>query len=143
MGEQGRSPTLGQLLQQARLLQGLSLGQAAARLHREDGSSISPRSLRLLEQARRRPSLHLTQELATVLALDRILLLTYAHHADAVLRRYLHVWPERESGLIEMLLTAEQYRFVHWERVTRQIIVPAASAPFQRRSPVTRAQPRR
>ncbi len=131
--------TLGQLLHQARLIQGLSLRQAAARLSRKDGRPFSPRYLHLLEQDQRRPSLHLTHQLATVLALDMVLLLTCAHHADAVLRRYLQARPEHERELIEMLVKAEQHGFVAWERVTREIVAPAASAALRRGSRTTRA----
>jgi transcriptional regulator with XRE-family HTH domain len=122
-------PTLGQLLQQARVLQGLSLRQAAARLLREDGRPITSKYLRLLEQDHRRPSLHLVQQLATVLALDDVLLVAYAHQADALLRQYLRTHPSSEIALVAMLWHAAQRGFVDWARVTRQIVAPDVRRP--------------
>ena len=124
--------TLGQLLQQARALQGLSLRQAAARLRRQDGRSITPKYLHMLEQDSRRPSLHLTRQLAGVFALDEAFLIAEAHQTDALLRRYLRTWPEREQALAEMVLRAEQRGFVAWERVTRHIVTPQGAAAAQR-----------
>jgi hypothetical protein len=60
-----------------------------------------------------------------------VLLLTCTHDADAVLRRYLQARPEHERELIEMLVKAEQHGFVAWERVTREIVAPAASAALR------------
>jgi transcriptional regulator with XRE-family HTH domain len=131
MGESGSS-TLGHLLHQARVLQGLSLRQAAARLHHEDGRPISPRYLHMLEQDHRRPSLHLTRQLAGVFALDEAFLIAEAHQTDALLRRYLRTWPEREQALAEMVLRAEQRGFVAWERVTRHIVTRQGAAASQR-----------
>jgi len=133
MAPQACEPTLGQLLHQARDVQGLSLRQVAARLQRADGRPISPKYLQLLEQDRRRPSLPLADQLARTLALDTVTLLTLAHLTEALVRRYLQAWPEAELGLIEMLLQAEQRGFVAWDRVTQQLIAPAApTAPGQR-----------
>ena len=143
MTDERPTQTLGQLLHQARLIQGLSLRQAAARLSRKDGRPISPRYLHLLEQDQRRPSLHLTHQFATVLALDMVLLLTCAHHADAVLRRSHQARPACARGRSARVVKTEQHGCVAWERVTREIVAPAGSAALQRESRTTRVGSRR
>ena len=140
MAESGSSPTLGHFLSQARVLLGLSLRQAAARLHHADGRPISPRYLHMLEQGRRRPSLHLIRQLAGVFALDEAFLIAAAHQTAALLRRYLQTWPEREWALAEMVLRAEERGFVAWERVTRHIVTPRGAAAAQRSTRTHRVQ---
>jgi transcriptional regulator with XRE-family HTH domain len=135
--------TLGQLLQQARLLLGFTLQDVAARVHREDGQPLSPQYLHKLERDQTRPSLRLAHELATVLALDTVLLLTLAHRADALVWRYLQARPDAEMALIDMLLTAEQRGFVGWERVTRQFVAPDLLSSPRCRQRISRGRMRR
>jgi transcriptional regulator with XRE-family HTH domain len=120
----GRSTpqTFGQLLQQARKAQGLSLRQAAARLYRDDGQPLSASYLHDLEHDRRRPSPHVLRECAVGLQIPYDVLLTYAHQADAILQAYLQEMPEAEADLSWLLLLARQYRFSAWERLARQIL---------------------
>ncbi|MGE3537383.1 MAG: helix-turn-helix domain-containing protein [Candidatus Tectimicrobiota bacterium] len=129
--------TLGQLLRQARHIQGLSIRQVAARLHHPDGRAITPKYLSLLEHDQRRPSLALAYECAMVLALDVILVLTLAHRAEGLLQQYLQRYPHAERGLIELLARAEQQGFTAWERVTRQLVVPQRASAAMR-TPGTR-----
>ena len=137
------TPTLGPLLHQARLTQGLSLRHAAARLSRKDGRLISPRALHVLAQDHRRPSLPRTYQRAMVLALERVLLLTCAPHADVLLRRSLQARPACARGRSARVVKTEQHRGVAWERVTRAIVAPAGSAALQRGSRTTRVGSRR
>lgn len=143
METQAAMQTLGQLLHQARALQGLSLRQAAARLRRQDGRPITAKYLHLLEHDCRRPSLHLTQQLAAMLALDEAFLVAQAHQTDALLRRYLQGRPEQEIALAEMVLKAEQHGFVAWERVTTHIIARATSPATHRQTRTRRIYRRR
>lgn len=135
--------TLGQLLRQAREIHGLSLRQMAERLHRPDGHPITPKYLHLLEQDCRRPSLHLTQQLATMLALDEAFLVAHAHQTAALLRRYLQERPEQEHAFAEMVLQAEHHGFVAWERLTRQIVASKGSSPVRDRARDRRSRTRR
>jgi transcriptional regulator with XRE-family HTH domain len=140
MAASGASPTLGHVLSQARSLLGLSLRQAAARLHHADNRPISPRYLHMLEQDRRRPSLHLTRQLASMFALDEAFLIAAAHQTDALLRRYLQTRPECEWALAEMVLRAEERGFVAWERVTQHIVAMQGAAASQGMPRTSRAQ---
>jgi transcriptional regulator with XRE-family HTH domain len=134
MAFQVTTQTLGQLLRQAREIHGLSLRQMAGRLQRQDGQPITPKYLHLLEQDCRRPSLHLTQQLATILALDEAFLVAQAHQTAALLRRYLQEQPEREHAFAEMMLQAEHHGFVAWERLTRQIVASQGSSLVRARA---------
>jgi len=136
------TPTLGPLLHQAPLTQGLSLRHAAARLSRKDGRLISPSALHVLAQDHRRPSLPLTYQRAMVLALERVLL-TCAPHADALLRRSHQARPACARGRRARVVKTEQHGCVAWERVTREIVAPAGSAALQRESRTTRVGSRR
>jgi transcriptional regulator with XRE-family HTH domain len=143
VASQAAMPTLGQLLQQARELQGLSLRQAAARLKHKNGRPITPKYLHLLEQDDRRPSLHLVLQLATALALDVVLLVAYAHQADALLRQYLEAHPTSELELVAMLWQAEHRGFVDWARVTRLIVAPDTLRLHRGQPPTPRTRVRR
>src|SRR5882672_11325852 len=140
MAFQVATQTLGQLLRQAREIHGLSLRQMAGRLHHPDGHPITPKYLHLLEQDCRRPSLHLTQQLATALALDEAFLVAQAHQTAALLRRYLQERPEREHAFAEMVLQAEHHGFVAWERLTRQIVTSQGSSAVRDRTRVRRSR---
>jgi len=67
-----------------------------------------------------------------VFALDEAFLIAEAHQTDALLRRYLRTWPEREWAIAEMILRAEQRGFVAWERVTRHMVAPQGALASQR-----------
>jgi hypothetical protein len=104
---------------------------------------MTPKYLHRLAQDSQRPSLHLTRQLAGVFALDEAFLVAEAHQTDALLRRSLQTWPERERAIAELVLRAEQRGFVAWERVTRPIVAPegaSASQPSTRSHGIRRSQ---
>ena len=111
------SRTLGQLLRHAREAQRWSLRQTAAQIRRPDGAPITPQYLHDLEHNRRHPSLHLVQELATVLHLDPITLLILAGKGLEVIQMYLREYPACATAVIRFFLLARQSGFAAWERL--------------------------
>jgi transcriptional regulator with XRE-family HTH domain len=109
------------MLRQARQQQGLSLRQAATRIHRKDGTPISPQYLHDLEHDRRRPSFAILQALARFLGGNDLEVLAHVGNAEAIVRAYLHERPDCEAAIITLFLTAQQHGFAAWERLTRQI----------------------
>lgn len=115
------APTLGHLLRQARRAKGLSLRQTAAQVMRTDGRPISHQYLHNLEHDRRQASVHVLRQLARVLDLGIVGVLTRAHKVEAVIREYLHVHPDQHAAIIRLFLQALEADFAAWGRVSRQI----------------------
>ena len=109
------------MVRHARQQQGLSLRQAATRIHRRDGAPISPQYLHDLEHDRRRPSFDILQALARFLGDNDLEVLAHVGNAETVVRAYLRERPDCESAIITLFLTAQQHGFAAWERLTRQI----------------------
>ena len=109
------------MVRHARQQQGLSLRQAATRIHHRDGAPISPQYLHDLEHGRRRPSFDILQALARFLGDNDLEVLAYVGNAETIVRAYLRERPDCESAIITLFLTAQQHGFAAWERLTRQI----------------------
>src|SRR5712691_142971 len=143
MAYQARVSTLGQLLRQAGDVPDLLTRQVPTQLHHSDGRSITPTYLPVLANDRRRPSLALAHECATVFACDLDLVFTWVPPAAGRLRQYLQRCPNAEMACSEMLLQAEPYGWTTCERVTRQIVAPEAPPARQHRARACRTRLRR
>jgi transcriptional regulator with XRE-family HTH domain len=123
--------TLGQFLRQAREAHHWSLRQTAAQLRRPDGVPITPQYLHDLEHNRRHPSLHLVEELATVLHLDPLRLVVLAGKELEVIQRYLREYPTCATAVTRFFLLARQSGFAAWERLLPLLAQPGS--PFRDR----------
>jgi transcriptional regulator with XRE-family HTH domain len=94
--------SFGERLYQARKAQGLSLRQAAARIHHPDGRPISHQSLNAMERGHRKPSFPLLQAIGRALQFDVMPLLTPAEGAELFLRTALRDHPEAAVAFLRL-----------------------------------------
>lgn len=132
-----RVNTLGQILRQAREAQRWSLRQTAAQIRRPNGVSITPQYLHDLEHNRRHPSLHLVDELATVLHLDPLMLVVLAGKGPEVIQLYIREYPACATAVIRFFLLARQSGFAAWERLLPILELPGSPLRDQRGEPLS------
>lgn len=84
--------TLGKKIMTTRLQLGMTLKELAGRVHKEDGEAISIQFLNDIEHDRRKPSPHVTEDIAKVLKLDPLYLKALA--AQPISNRPASSYPE-------------------------------------------------